>query len=161
MMRRLTTLVLTFIIITTVASSFALAASVHYKKGSPSFTDEGLTLSATGTLAGLGNEDIQVILTAVGDVSATCTNQGGNQAPGQNPADVTLTGVQNIPATSVKNGTVTFDVTTGAPAQPTWDEAGCPNKNWTAEITDVDFTMATLEVVQGGEVVLYTVTTNV
>ena len=134
----------------------AAAANVHFKsKSGPTFTDQGLVLNATGALTGLGNGDILVTLTASGQPAATCTNQGGNQAAGQNPAVVTVGGQQSIPASSVKNGNVTINVTTAPPAQPTPQQAGCPNNNWTARITDVSFSgfQATLTVMQGGQTV--------
>ena len=120
-------------------TGFATAQNVHVKK-TPTFIDNGVTLSSNLCLSGLGNCDLSVTLTVDNaGVLATCTNQGGNQAPGQNPANVTVAGVTTVPKDAIKNGNVCVPVTTQAPANPTPDEAGCPNGNWSAAITDVIF----------------------
>ena len=127
-------------------------ASVHLKGGpraEPSFIDEGLYLRTRGELSGLGNEDLRLTLTAKGLVDATCTNPAGaTQPPGQNPAPVTLTGLQDIPASEIKNGTVAFNVYTDEPVTPIPGAPECPNPQWTERIIDVAFTESTMEVEQ-------------
>ena len=153
-MRRSTMLVAALAAVALMAPTAALAANVHFVKG-PTFTDNGTTLTTAGKLAGLGNQDLKVTLSITGIATKiTCTNPGGNEAPGQNKPGVTASGSQTITRNEIKNGTVTINVTTLEPAQLTPKQAGCPNNRWTARIDDVRFTSATITIVQGGEVVL-------
>jgi len=140
------------------------AASVHLKGGrnaEPVFSDGGVTLSAAGELSGLGGGDVLVTLTAEADVTSTCTNQGGNQAPGQNPAPITVSGGQAIPEDEIKNGNTPFAVTTVAPETVIPGAPDCPNTNWTEEITDLAFTSAVITVEQPPGTLVLTVTCSI
>ena len=126
----------------------AAQSAVKFHAG-PTFTDEGTTLNVTGNVSGLGNENLTVVLDATGTGSVTCTNPAGNVAPGQDTS-VNASGSQSD--IEVKNGRTSFDVTTAEPPAPN-PAVVCPNRRWTATITDVDFTSATLTFIQGGQVV--------
>ncbi len=142
----------------------AFASSVHFKgdHSLPSFTDNTgtpnpLTLTASGAISGLGFGDVNITITATAQPTAVCGNPGSKQtqAPGQNPAVVTVSGSQAIPASEVKNGNVAFSVTTSAPTNPIPGAPGCPNTSWTETITDLAFLTAIVTVQQPpGTVVL-------
>jgi hypothetical protein len=126
------------------------AANVQFKqKQLPAFTDVGLSLTAEGALVGLGNQDLVILLTARANVKATCTNpSGANQPPGRNPAPITVSGSDAIPASEIKNGNVDFFVQTKMPVTPIPGAPDCPNRQWKEQITDLSFTSATLTVQQ-------------
>jgi len=147
------------LVILAVTGQAALAGNVHLKppNKNPSFTDMGVVLNAQGALAGLGNGDILISLTAQADVTATCSNKGQHQAPGQNPAPITVTGSQAIPEGEIKNGNVSFNVSTNPPVSPIAGAPDCPNPNWTEDITDLAFTSATITVEQPVGTVVLTV----
>lgn len=141
----------------------AAASNVHLKGGknaAPSFVDNGLTLSAAGELSGLGLGDVLVTMTATADTVATCTNGGNHQAPGQNPAPVTVSGSEAIPQSDIKNGNTPFAVVTELPDTPIAGAPDCPNPNWTEDIVDLQFTSAVIVVEQpvGTEVLTVTCT---
>ena len=154
---RRTLVVLLAVLFAVGVTSVAFASSIHLKGGShaePEFVDNGLTLSVSGEISGLGNEDVQVTLLATGNPSATCTNPGSDthQPAGHNPAEVTLTGTVSIPASEIKNGNTTIGINqvlvTGGPPTPVAGAPECPNPNWIEDITDVAFTSASVTVSQ-------------
>jgi hypothetical protein len=120
-----------------VTAAAVFAANPHFKGGQPTCTADGLTITCTGQLAGLGNEDVQITTSGSATFETTCRNRGGSEAPGQNPAVAQFADSTIIPADEVDNGTLSFTVTTTITAPtPTAQEAGCPNGNWTAVVGD-------------------------
>jgi hypothetical protein len=126
------------------------AQNAHLKGRNPVlFVDNGLTLTATVSYAGLGNFDTLQILDATANPTATCTNPAGaTQPPGQNPAEVDVTGSTAVPAGDIKNGNVTIATTTNPPVTPVAGAPDCPNPQWTENITDMAFTSATIRLFQ-------------
>ncbi len=107
------------------------------------------SLIANGTMTGLGNDDVRVQLDASGFPQVICTNQGGNEAPGQNPPKVSASGDEILFGYDLtkKNGKSPFGVQTDDPPEfvdPI--EYGCPNENWTAQIEFIFWTDATISV---------------
>lgn len=137
--------ILTVLVLVTLLTS-TVSAGGNVGLGSVAFSLGSLV--AEGTFTGLGGykQGVAVELAASGDPVVTCTNQGGTQAPGQNPAKVSTTGDQFIgPQLITKKGTAPLDVT--AEAGPiTGTQGGCPNDNWAAQIVFVYWTEATISV---------------
>jgi hypothetical protein len=98
---------------------------------------------------------LRVELTAQANVDATCTNPAGQtQPPGQNPAPISVSCVDEIPETEIKNGNTPFDVTTTGPETPIPGAPDCPTPQWTEDINDLEFTSARIQVFQAGVLVL-------
>jgi len=144
MKKRLLSL-LTVLLLTTMVSS-PVAAGGNVKLSGVQFSLASLV--AEGFASGLGNTDVTVELHASGIPAVLCTNQGGNQAPGQNPPSISASGEQFLVHENyTKNGRSAFFVETEEP-QPglTAKQMGCPNNSWSAAIDFVFWTDATLSV---------------
>ena len=111
------------------------------------FYEDGLRLALAGTLTGCGQAGVTLYLSAQANATTTCTSLEGNQIPGQNMNNITLTGVRAISASEIQNGTVTFAMTTAALGRVIPGAPGCPNGGWLETYDDLEFTSATLEVV--------------
>jgi hypothetical protein len=141
--RRLIT-ILSLIFVLGLTTTTALAARPRF---SSAIAFSLGSLIAEGRLTGLGTQDVAVVLDATGIPVVTCTNQGGNQAPGQNPPKVSARGSQFlIHETYTKNGSTGFEVETNDPAPLSAKKMGCPNNTWTATIDFVFWTNATINV---------------
>jgi hypothetical protein len=149
-MRKLTSLITAYVLVLGVAPGPVFAQSTHFKHGSPTSHDGGLTLTVSGVLAGLGNGDLRLKLGALANPIASCCNPGAAcKVPGQNPAAAEVTsGTTLIPSSAIKNGNASFSVTTNAPESPIPDAPQCPNSSWQEIITDMQFTQAGLRIQQ-------------
>ena len=138
------------------SATAALANSPHFKKGgSPTCAISGtnpISVVCTGTLAGLGGDNLEIDVTLSGFAVYQCQNGGGNTAPGQNRV---LVGPSTTPtlilSSAIKNGNLTFTTNTAtlsAPATVSGSAAGCPNPNWTGVNPVVTLTNIDLDIYQ-------------
>jgi hypothetical protein len=106
------------------------------------------SLIASGYASGLGRTDVIVVLDASGIPVVTCVNQGGTEAPGQNPVRISAIGEQTLLGSDPlrKNGRSPFLTETDDPQTLPGDLAGCPNSSWTGRIDFIAWTDATLSV---------------
>ena len=106
-------------------------------------------------MAGLGGTTFEITIDAIGIATVTCANPGAPNGGGQNTdvpgqhTEVETSGTTGELPTP-RNGQFEFTVATLAPPAPT---DACPNDAWTATITDVEFTEATLSLFEDGVLV--------
>jgi hypothetical protein len=139
-----------------VMATAALAASPHFKRGgTPVCTFSGtnsVTVRCTGTLAGLGGENLLITVGVSGSAVYQCQNGGGNLATGQNKVLVgPATTTTPIDSSAIKNGNLVFNtnpVTLTAPTTVSGAAAGCPNPNWTGVNPALTVTSITLVIEQ-------------
>ena len=62
-----------------IAAPLIYAASVHFKGGAPTFSDQGTTLKTCFSLAGLGNGDVTIKVTTTGTATTLCTNASSSR----------------------------------------------------------------------------------
>ena len=167
-MRRILVFFATLSIALLITAPTATAASPHFKKGGTpvcTVSTSGSTSSTmcSGSLAGLGNGDVDLNTTVSGFAVYQCQNGGGNTAPGQNKVLVgPVTAPTHIPGTEIKNGNLAFTTNPAvlsAPSTVTGAEAGCPNPHWTGVNPTLTVTNITLTISQGGTL-LFTCTAS-
>jgi hypothetical protein len=141
MLRKIVIWAVLAMLVVALTASVAVAAPQFKNRGGPFATDEGTTLTVTGTLVGLGNASGQTIeVVAVGQPIVSCTNpSGSNQPPGQQPApgEVTSGEVPIDPDQITRSGQFTFEVTTLEPDVP---QVCKSSPGWTQNLEDVEFT---------------------
>jgi hypothetical protein len=168
LMRRTLALLVAVLVALFITAPTATADSPHFKKGGEpvctvTLTGSSSSTTCTGTLAGLGNQDLDLNTTVSGSAVYQCQNGGGNVAPGQNKVLVgPVTAPTHIPGSAVKNGNLTFTTNPAvltAPSTVSASQAGCPNANWTGVNPTLTVTSITLTIAQGG-VLLFTCTAS-
>ncbi len=147
MLRKFGIIAVLSLLVTAFAAVPVLAQAGHFV-GTPTCRDIGTQIQCSGKVAGLGGTTFDIVASATGTASVTCTNPAGNVAPGQS---FTTTSTGSLgPTPTPRNGQFQFRNLTSA--TPTAPAGSCPNPMWRATVTDVQFTTATLTLLEDGNV---------
>ena len=157
-MKRLISLAVVIVAALSITAAAVAAVTV---KSLPTISFSGASATLTGgNFSGLGNTPAVANLTVTGIATYTCTNKGGNAAPGQNPvpANPGSSGPFNL-GNSDHNGrgtitSITASVT--APTTPTAQQVGCGgtgSTSWTVTLNSLTATAAHLEITEGSTLV--------
>ena len=156
-MRRIS-IVVAVLVAATMTATAALAAVTVKSVPTASFSGASVTVSG-GNFSGLGNTPAFATVTASGQATYTCTNKGGNAAPGQNPVQAQGGSSGPVQLTSDHNGRSTIPPATAtvtAPPTPTAQQVGCGgggSTSWTVTLNTLTATGAHLEITQGGSLI--------
>jgi hypothetical protein len=124
----------------------AKADSAHFVKGPTCTVSLTSGLTCTGKVAGLGTVPDSVFLSdTLTTATYICHNKGGNVAPGQ----PTQTPSQSGPPGSIaaSGGNIIFGATLPVPPAP--NPTGCPNGNWTLQLSSVSYSGVVVNFVKG------------
>jgi hypothetical protein len=160
MMRKSIWLIVAAVVAVAVTASAALAAVNVKSFPTASFSGDTVTLTG-GNFSGLGSVPaIAEFQATAGFATYTCSNPGGNQAPGQNPvpAQPGPVGTQDLGnADHNGRGTISnLSAKVNAPPTPSAQSVGCGGKgseSWTVTLNTLTATAAHLEIKQGGSTV--------
>lgn len=128
--------ILGIIVVATIMLSVPLTANAAIRlHGSPCTiqpTGDGARTTSC-VYSGLGNQNLLATLSIVGFYPTTCTNPGGNVAPGQSDQ---ITSTASSGPIVPKNGKATIPTVIAHAPQPTdQSDFGCPNPKWTGQVS--------------------------
>ena len=151
--RRVATGLILGLAITLLAVTAGIAGNMHFSGGGVSRS----SVIFEGVLVGIGSDVAEVLVTADGFVTATCTNRGGKDAPGRNLIEVAVSASDIFEVED--NGRADINLIVDDPTlsdifpSPTPKTAGCPNGKWTVsgieEVFITDVTVEAIDVING------------
>jgi hypothetical protein len=141
-------------------TSLAMGAVNVKSYPTASFSGDTVTLTG-GNFSGLGSVPaIAEFQATAGTATYTCTNQGGNAAPGQNPVPAQPGSVSTADLGNADHngrGTISnLSAAVAAPPTPSAQQVGCGGQGstkWTVTLNTLTATAAHLEIKQDGSVV--------